>query len=308
MRMTAFNDLSLLKAFVSIVESGSISAAARMLHLSQPTLSRQLSALEAKCGAVLLRRDTHRMSLTQTGHQLFADAQAMLALAEEAEQRLRGDQSRLAGNIRLFSTIDFGQSVVSRLIASFIQANPAITIELAYSNRPLHMIEEGCDVGIIAGNLTDDSVVARPLGRIRRFLAASPAFVGRQKTPHSPNDIQRWPWMALSNPQFGSSKEVLLSSATRGDLNLGINPVMIAEGVTSLHEAVRMGLGVAVLPEWLIEEDLVLGRLVRVLPKWHANELPAHIIFPVQRHLPRRVRTFIDFAESYMATVLKSEK
>ena len=305
--MSALTDLSLLKAFVSIVESGSISAAARTLHLSQPTLSRQLSALEAQCGTVLLRRDTHRMNLTQTGHQLFADAQAMLALAEEAEQRLRGDQSRLAGNIRLFSTIDFGQSVVSRLITSFIQANPGIAIELAYSNRPLHMIEEGCDVGIIAGNLTDESVVARPLGQIKRFLAASPTFVEKQKTPRAPKDIQRWPWMSLSSSQFGGSKQVLLSSAT-DSVNLTIEPVMVSEGVTSLHEAARMGLGVAVLPEWLIGEDLVLGRLVRVLPKWHADELPAQIVFPVQRHLPRRVRTFIDFATSYMAAVLKSKK
>jgi DNA-binding transcriptional LysR family regulator len=305
--MTAFSDLSLLKAFVTIVESGSISAAARTLHLSQPTLSRQLSTLEAQCGAPLLRRDTHRMSLTQIGHQFFSDAQAMLALAEEAQQRLHGDQSRLAGNIRLFATIDFGQSVVSRLITSFIQSNPEITIELAYSNRPLHMIEEGCDVGIIAGNLTDESVVARSLGRIRRFLAASPTFVERQKAPRSPRDVQRWPWMTLSSSQFGGSKEVLLSSAAHEDVSFSINPVMIAEGVTSLHEAARMGLGVAVLPEWLIEEDLVSGRLVRVLPKWHANELPAHIVFPVQRRLPRRVRTFIDFAEAYMAAVLKSK-
>lgn len=306
--MTAFTDLSLLNAFVTIVESGSISAAARTLHLSQPTLSRQLSALEAQCRAPLLRRDTHRMSLTQTGHQFFSDAQAMLAFAEEAEQRLRGDQSRLAGNIRLFATIDFGQSVVSRLITSFIQANPGITIELAYSNRPLHMIEEGCDVGIMAGTLTDESVVARPLGPIRRYLAALPTFIEKQKTPRAPEDIQRWPWMALSSSQFGGAKQVLLCSAGHADVSFSINPVMISEGVTSLHEAARMGLGVAVLPEWLIEEDLVSGRLVRVLPKWHANDLPAYIVFPVQRHLPQRVRTFIDFAESYMATVLKANK
>ena len=139
--MTIFNDLSLLQAFVAIVESGSISAAARKLDLSQPTLSRQLRSLEDQCGAALLRRDTHRMSLTEMGHQFLADAQALLALAEESEQRMRRDQSALSGNIHVFSTIDFGQSVVSRMISSFIQAHPAVRMELAYSNRPLHMIE-----------------------------------------------------------------------------------------------------------------------------------------------------------------------
>src|SRR5437879_4382468 len=130
--MTAFEDLSLLRAFVCIVETGSISAGARKLRISQPTLSRNLRALEERCGAALLRRDTHRMSLTETGHRLLADARAMLALAEDSEQRLRDEQTVLRGHLRLFATIDFGQSTVTRLIARFLQANPGVTAELGY--------------------------------------------------------------------------------------------------------------------------------------------------------------------------------
>jgi DNA-binding transcriptional LysR family regulator len=302
-----FTDLTLLRGFVSIVESGSISAAARRLHLTQSTLSRQLQSLEDQCGTVLLRRDTHRMNLTDTGHRLLVDARALLALAEESEQRLRNDQSAVQGNIRIFSTIDFGQSVVSRMIASFIQMHPAITAELAYSNRPMHMIEEGCDAGIIAGNLTDDTVVARSLGQIRRYPVAAPAFLGERKSPKTPADIQRWPWLSLSNTQFGGAKSVELYSA-QGEQSLEITPVMISEGVTSLREAIRMGLGVAVLPEWLVQDDMVSGRLIRVLPKWQAKGLPAHAVYPAQRRLPLRVRTFIEFAVNYMRAVLKAAK
>lgn len=302
-----FTDLMLLRGFVSIVESGSISAAARRLHLTQSTLSRQLQSLEDQCGTVLLRRDTHRMNLTDTGHRLLVDARALLALAEESEQRLRNDQSAVQGNIRIFSTIDFGQSVVSRMIASFIQMHPAITAELAYSNRPMHMIEEGCDAGIIAGNLTDDTVVARSLGQIRRYPVAAPAFLGERKSPKTPADIQRWPWLSLSNTQFGGAKSVELYSA-QGEQSLEITPVMISEGVTSLREAIRMGLGVAVLPEWLVQDDMVSGRLIRVLPKWQAKGLPAHAVYPAQRRLPLRVRTFIEFAVNYMRAVLKAAK
>ncbi|WP_028204340.1 LysR family transcriptional regulator [Paraburkholderia nodosa] len=302
--MTIFNDLSLLQAFVAIVESGSISAAARKLNLSQPTLSRQLRSLEDQCGAALLRRDTHRMSLTETGHQFLADAQALLALAEESAQRMRRDQSALSGNIRVFSTIDFGQSVVSRMISSFIQAHPAVRMELAYSNRPLHMIEEGCDAGIVAGALTDDRVVARSLGEIRRYPVASPAFLKDHKFASKPESLQALPWIALSSRQFGGSRDVTLySGATTHTLQ--IEPVMISEGVTSMREAARMGLGLAVLPEWLIEEDLVSGRLVRVLPKWQAKPLAAQIVYPVQRRLPLRVQALIEFAIEYMTTVLK---
>jgi DNA-binding transcriptional LysR family regulator len=302
-----FTDLTLLRAFVSIVDAGSISAAARHLHLTQSTLSRQLQSLEDQCGAILLRRDTHRMNLTDTGHRLLVDARALLALAEESEQRLRNEQTAVEGNIRIFSTIDFGQSVVSRMIASFVQLHPAITTELAYSNRPLHMIEEGCDAGVIAGNLTDDTVVARSLGQIKRYPVAAPAFLSEHKSPRTPADLKAWPWLTLSNLQFGGSSSIELYSA-QSEQHLEIKPVMISEGVTSLREATRMGLGIAVLPEWLIEDDLVAGRLVRVLPKWHARELPAHVVYPAQRRLPLRVRTFIDFAVDYMSTVLKPGK
>jgi DNA-binding transcriptional LysR family regulator len=305
--MAMFTDLTLLRGFVSIVDGGSISAAARHLHLTQSTLSRQLQSLEDQCGTVLLRRDTHRMRLTHTGHRLLADARALLALAEESEQRLRNEQTAIEGNIRIFATIDFGQSVVSRMIASFIQAHPAVTTELAYSNRPLHMIEEGCDVGVIVGNLTDETVVARSAGQIRRYPVAAPSFLSGRKSPKFPGDIQPWPWLTLSNPQFGVSNMVNLYSA-QGEQRLQIKPVMISEGVTSLREAILTGLGITVLPEWLIAGDLVSGRLVRVLPKWQARELPVHVVYPAQRRLSLRVRAFIDFGVDYMSTVLKPDK
>src|SRR5580692_1673632 len=305
-RMTMFTDLTLLRGFVSIVDSGSISAAARHLHLTQSTLSRQLQSLEDQCGAVLLRRDTHRMNLTDTGHRLLADARALLALAEESEQRLRNEQTAVGGNIRIFATIDFGQSVVSRMTASFMQAHPAVTTELAYSNRPLHMIEEGCDAGVIVGNLTDETVVARSAGQIRRYPVAAASFLSERKSPKFPVDIQLWPWLTLSNPQFGVSNSVDLYSE-QSEQRLEIKPLMISEGITSLREAILMGLGITVLPEWLIEGDLVSGRLVRVLPKWRARDLPVRVVYPAQRRLPLRVRTFIDFAVNYMSTVLKPD-
>jgi DNA-binding transcriptional LysR family regulator len=193
------------------------------------------------------------------------------------------------------------------MIASFMQAHPAVTTELAYSNRPLHMIEEGCDAGVIAGTLTDETVVARAVGRIMRYPVAAPVFLTERKSPKTPGDLQRWPWLSLSNAQFGGATSVEMYSAG-GEQRFEIKPVMLSEGVTSLREASRMGLGVAVLPEWLIEEDLVSGRLVRVLPKWQARELPAHVVYPAQRRLPLRVRAFIDFSINYMSTVLKPGK
>src|SRR5262249_25331540 len=302
--MGIFDDLVLLRAFVSIVEQGSISGAARSLKTTQPTLSRQLASLEEKCGVALLRRDTHKMSLTEAGYRLLADARAMLLLAEESEQRMRQEQKALQGHIRIFATIDSGQSVVSRLIASFIQANPGVTIELSLSNRPLHMIQEGCDAGVIAGDISDESVIARSIGKITRHLFASPALVQSRRAAEKPEDLEQWPWISLSGAQFGNPKEITLLDAEDKEQKISIAPVMISEGVTSMREAARMGLGVSMLPDWLIQEDIVSGRLVRVLPAWQGVPLPANVVYPGQRMLPARVRSFIDFAVSYMTAIL----
>jgi DNA-binding transcriptional LysR family regulator len=298
--MTPFDDLALLRAFVCIVECGSISAGARRLKIPQPTLSRYLRVLEEHSGSALLRRDTHAMSLTPTGQRLLKDAQTMLAHAEEATQRLREDQTTLSGHLRLSATINLGQSIVTRLVSSFLRINPKVTAELALTNRPLYMIQEGCDVGILPGKITDESVVARPAGKITVHLAASPSLVKSRPAVKEPADLKSWPWIGHSGVQFWSPKEIKLFARNGTEQTLRFSPVLISEGVASVREAVRTGLGVAVLPDWLIREDLLSRRLVRVLPQWNAKELPVHVVYAGARLLPTRVRAFIDFAVSYM--------
>jgi len=302
--MTIFANLALLRSFVSIAESGSISAAARILGSTQPTLSRHLAQLEEACGTVLLRRDTHRMRLTAMGTKVLADARAMLDMAEECERRLRVDQTALMGHIRFFSTLDFGQSVVSRLLARFMLQNPAITVDLVYSNRPLRMMEEGCDAGVVAGTLTDDTVIARPLGAIRRYPVATPQFLATRKPAVHPNDIAAWPWLTLGTELFGGARNITLFSEAGEEQTLHVNPVLTAEGVAGLREAALQGLGVAPLPGWLVAEDIATGRLERLLPGWRARELPAHVVYPAQRGLPLRVRALVDFMSEHVAALL----
>jgi DNA-binding transcriptional LysR family regulator len=295
--MTAFDDLSLLRAFVGIVEGGSISAGARNLKIPQPTLSRYLRVLEEHCGTALLRRDTHRMNLTQTGQRLLDDARTLLAHAEAADQRLREDQTTLSGHLRLFATMDLGQSMVTRLVSSFLQTNAKVTAELSLTNRPLHMIQEGCDVGILPGKIVDESLIARPAGKIAFHLAAAPSLIKSRPSVKGPADLKSWPWIALSG---ASAKEIKLFARHRAEQTLHLSPVLISEGVRSTREAVRAGLGVAVLPDWVIREDLLSGQLVRVLPQWNAKDMPIHVVYLGARLLPTRVRAFIDFAVSYL--------
>src|SRR5688572_5249640 len=250
--MGAFEDLTLLRAFVAIVECGSISAGARRLRVSQPGLSRQLRALEENCGTVLLRRDTHRMNVTEAGQRLLDDAKSILAQAEEADRRLREGHTTLSGHLRLFATVDLGQSIVTRLVSQFLLDHPKVTATLALTNRPLHMIQEGCDVGILPGKITDESVIARPAGTITLNLAAAPALVKKQPAVKELAQLKAWPWVSLEGSQFWSAREITLCCDEK-EHTLRISPVLLSEGVTSVREAVRMGLGIAVLPNWLIE-------------------------------------------------------
>ena len=246
------------------------------------------------------------MSLTEAGQRLLTDAQTMLAHAEEADQRLREGQTTLSGHLRLFATIDLGQSIVTRLVSSFLQANPKVTAELGLSGRPLHMIQEGCDVAILPGKITDESVIARSAGKVSLELAGSPSLVKERPPLRVPADLKSWPWIAIARFQFWNAKELKLSGRNRAEQTLQLSPVLISEGVTSVREAVRAGLGVSVLPEFLIREDLRCGRLVRVLPQWNPQDLPVHVVYGGARLLPTRVRTFIDFAVSYMTRELGS--
>jgi DNA-binding transcriptional LysR family regulator len=302
--MTAFDDLSLLRSFVCIVECGSISTGARRLKISQPTLGRHLRMLEEKCGATLLRRDTHHLGLTEQGQRLLADAQRVLAHAEEADQRFREDQMSLAGHLCVFASIDLGQSIVTRLLSSFLQGNPKVTAELALSNRPLRIIQEGCDVGIVPGKITDESVVARPAGTITLELVASPSLVDNRPIAKKPTDLKSWPWIGVAGLHFWSANEITLFGRNRAEQTLHVSPVLISESVTSILEAVRAGLGVSMLPEFLAREDLRFGRLVRILPRWKPKALPLHIVYDGRRPLPMRVRAFIDFALSFLAKEL----
>jgi DNA-binding transcriptional LysR family regulator len=136
--------------------------------------------------------------------------------------------------LRLFATVDLGQSIVTRLVSRFLQAHPKVTAELALTNRPLHLIQEGCDVGILPGKITDESVIARPAGKVALYLAASPALVKSRPAVKGLADLKSWPWIGVAGVQFWGAKEVKLFGRNRAEQTLQLSPVLISEGATSM--------------------------------------------------------------------------
>jgi DNA-binding transcriptional LysR family regulator len=263
-----------------------------------------LRQLEQAAGVILLRRDTHAMSLTAAGERLLLDSRELLGLAEAAGERLREERETTRGHLRIVGVLDTGQWIVSRLLAEFRRQHPDVTAELHLINRPSRFVQEGYDCGILVGTLTDRSVAARKAGEISRTLVAAPALLKQMGVPSSPADLKQLPWMGVLQPHFFIRDRIPLRRGREHRI-IRLSPVLVMDGVTALREAALAGAGMTVLPEWLIREPFATGSLVRLLPDWSIPSVDVHVVFPFG-HAPGRVRRFVDFAVQRLPGLIES--
>lgn len=292
--MTGLDDLKQVRAFVQVAESGSISAAARVLGIAQPTLSRQLQALEAHIGLPLIRRDTHSLSLTEGGRMLLPDARRILTLAERMGHKLLAERDALHGHLRVVSVMDIGQWIVSRAMAKFNGLHPHITAELHLINRPTKFIEEGFDCGFLVGEPADKSLVLRHIARVPRQLVAAPHLLERNGTPARPEDLGKLPWLGTLQPHFFAREQFTLNRGT-AETTVAFKPVLLLDSVTALREAALLGAGFTMLPAWMAARDIASGALVHLIPEWTLPDFDLNIAYGVDRHITGRLRAFMDY-------------
>lgn len=293
--MIELNDLRQLRAFVQVAESGTISAAARVLGIAQPTLSRQLQGLESTVGLPLVRRDTHSMSLTDAGRTLLVDARRLLAMADRVGQKLRDERNHLRGHLRIVSVVDVGQWIISRVLAKFHALHPQVTAELHLLNRPTKFLEEGFDCGFLIGEPFDKSLVVRRVAPLSRLLVAAPDLLRRHGLPHQPEDLQHLPWLGVLQPHFYSRGKFTLSrEGERREMS--VSPALLLDSVTALRETALMGAGYTMLPEWMAGPDVASGALVPLITEWKLPDFDLNLGYGVNRHATGRLRAFLDFA------------
>lgn len=301
--MTGLEDLKQIRAFVQVAESGSISAASRVLGISQPTVSRQIQALERAVNVPLIQRDTHNMSLTEAGRVLLPDARRLLVTAERARQKLLAERNTLQGHLRIVSVVDIGQWIVSRMLASFQSVHPQITAELHLINRPLKFIEEGFDCGFLVGEPLDKSLVMRRIAALPRVLAAAPSLLERYGPPSGAAELPQLPWIGLVQPHFDLRSRLVLG----GGREVAVRPALLLDTVTAQREAVLAGAGFSLLPLWLVDEDLASGRLVRLLPGLEMPSIDLFAGYAAGRHITGRLRAFLDFALEEIPRLLEEK-
>lgn len=286
-QMNAFKQIS---AFVATAGHGSLSAAARIEGVTPAIVGRRLDALEARLGVKLIQRTTRRLSLTSEGQAFLEDCQRILNDLANAEAAVSLGGVKASGHLKVSAPAGFGRRHVAPLIADFMAVNPGLTVNLDLTDRLVDLLKENVDCAVRIGELADSSLVSLRLGEMRRVVVASPAYLVAHGVPRAAADLARHNCLVLGqqrgwvlrNPETG------LAETLKVDGSFECNDGAV------LHEWSLQGRGVAWRSLWEVGADVREGRLVTVLDAWQAPPMGIYAVFPERRHLPLRVRLFLD--------------
>ncbi|MBJ3814766.1 LysR family transcriptional regulator [Shimwellia pseudoproteus] len=289
-------DLTALRSFVAVVDSGSFYHAAMQLEASSAAISRRISALEASLGVKLLNRTTRQLDVTPAGQQFYQDVTAVLNALEQAEERLNCAQETYNGTVRLGAPLSFGMKKLAPLLPQFMQQYPHITLQLHMDDRVTDMVTEGLDLSLRIGQLADSTLVSRRIALLPRTFCAAPDYLARHGTPHTPEQLQQHALLRYSLlPARDEWNLPECSQATEYYTPLAVNNGDV------LATAAVAGMGIAMLPEFMVEDALNSGSLVRLLEDAAPSPLPLSLVRPSRQFTPVRVTALMQFLQTALA-------
>lgn len=280
-----------MEVFVRTVELGSLSAAARAFGLTQPTVSKMLAQFEQVLGVRLLERSTRGLAPTEQGQRFYADAKAVLEQFDAAVGAVQGMTGQATGHLRINAPVGLGQYRLNAMVQRFLVDHPGIDVELILNDRFVDLVEEGVDLAFRLGGVLPPDAVGRHLARTARFLVAAPAYRDRHGLPAQPadlsaHDVIRFAWTPGNTVELQCADE---------QLHIPVSGRFRANNAMAIREALVLGGGIGICPDWLVRDLLDSGDLVRVLPAWSAPPQDLYLLYPSRRYLPLRTRRFIDF-------------
>jgi DNA-binding transcriptional LysR family regulator len=288
-------DLNEILVFARVVEAGSFSAAARLLAMPKSTVSRKIAELEDHVGARLLHRTTRKLGLTDAGRIYYEHSARIVAELEEAGQAVGRMQAAPRGLLRVTAPLSF--SLIGPIVADFLRRHPDVQVELLCTDRQVDLVEERYDVAIRAGQLADSSLVARPLGTVRRVLVAAPAYVKRAGTPRAPAELERHACISFG---AGAAPNVWQLQSGAQKAAVRVAPRLVVNDLEMMREVARAGVGIAWIPEFACLEDIRAGKLKQVLPAWLSAETPVQALYPTARHLSPKVAAFLELMRAQL--------
>ncbi|WP_437810066.1 LysR substrate-binding domain-containing protein [Sorangium sp. So ce1078] len=294
-------DLNHLSVFAAVAESASFTAAARRLGVPKSTVSRGIASLEASLGVRLLQRTTRSVALTTAGQALVDRLGSRLRALTEAIEGLPELADEPSGSLRLTATADFGTEVLAEILAGFCRRYPRITVEMHLSTRPVDLVKEGYDAAFrfLGKKPRDSTLIARKVGDLHMQFYASPAYLAARGTPRTLDDLAEHDGVALAGTSPFARDE---PSRARARLRVRL----VADDGFFAREAVRHGVGIGLFPAFLVQQDVLAGALVRVLPRWTMPMGGVFLVFPSGQHLPKKTVALRDHVVEALRAQLKA--
>ncbi|MBR8212002.1 LysR family transcriptional regulator [Burkholderia cenocepacia] len=289
--MTLIDDFPALATFARIVSAGSLSAAARELDLSLSVVSKRLAHLESRLGVRLLHRTTRQQTLTDDGAQFHAQVLRILAEVEHAETLMRDRRGTVSGVLRVTAPGELGRLRIAPLVAAFQQRHPQLTVQLMLTDAVVDLLAADLDVAVRIGNLADSTMIARELAPNHRVLCASPGYLAAHGSPAHPTELRAHRCIVMGDQPRAEWR----FDGAQGGVAVEVTAALLTNDGGAARTLALEGAGIALKSIWDVGADLDAGRLVRVLPAFEASAAPLHAVYPGARHVPLRVRTFVDF-------------
>lgn len=287
-----------MRAFVQTVRSNGFAAAARVLNVPRSKVSKQIQSLEEALGVQLLMRTTRSLHLTTAGTEYYEAARDVLASLDEAEQHVRDGVAQLNGSLRINAPVSFGVRVLAPLIPKFHQQHPHVELQIALNDQQVDPVRGGYDLTIRIATLPDSSLVARPLMPAPRVLIAAPSYLAHAGLPQSPQDLVEHACLHYGASHYGTTLALTRGHETQ---RVHTNGPLLADNGDVLATAAEAGMGIALLPTFIVDDAIRAGRLVIVLPEWRAPAITVNAVCASGRRIPAKTRRFIDFLVAELA-------
>ncbi len=293
--------LKQMESFVSVATRGSLTAAAHAEGVAPAIMGRRLDALEERLGVKLLVRTTRRISLTHEGSAFLEDCQRLLTDVANAEASVSAGGVKASGHLRITAPAGFGRRHVAPLVPRFRELHADVTISLNLSDRVVDIAGEGYDCAVRVGDMPDSSLVSVRMADNRRLCVATPDYLKRHGRPETPQDLARFDCLVLSSDASqtrGWAFNISKDGATEVIHYRPNGPMDCSDGQV-LHNWCLAGYGIAWRSTWEVEEEIAEGRLVAVLEEFAAPPNGIYAVFPQRKHLPLRVRLWVDFLKHH---------
>ena len=291
--MDSFNSMDL---FVDVVAAGSFSEAGRRRGLAASSVARSISALEDDLGVRLLNRTTRKLSLTEAGRLYHERSRRIIAEVEDARLSVTQLEAAPRGTLRLNIPVGFGRLHVTPALPEFLALYPEVQIDLDMTDAFIDLVEEGVDLAIRVGELQDSSLIARRLAPNHRVVCGSPDYLGRAGVPQKPEDLREHNCLIYKRQP---SRAVWRFRNAQGTVEIEVGGALRSNNSDALHISALAGLGLTVLPSWMVGPDIERGALQAVLPDYQVSpaalDTSIYAVFPYNRHLSPKVRALVDF-------------